>query len=203
MKGLWVENEGKITQISTWLDQQEQEFVVIILSQSGAHSNDALLLTDTEISNHAAILPLGEAMPILEHSYFIPDAKNATQRKLRKLLSLGEGCHFVLMNSGKRYVACKSAGRYLVFDKQCHNFPWNGGARKMLQGNYSNVQEMSELDHFGHIPRTCFLYGNEEKIAHITIPVIDHMREIMAKVITFQSFKTLRPDSPEMEKTDV
>ena len=66
--------------------------------------------------------------------------------------------------------------RYLVYDQKCYDFPWEGNIKLLLQNDFLTVAKLEYMAEFLHIPRTCFFFGNREKIDNITIPVIDHMR---------------------------
>ena len=73
--------------------------------------------------------------------------------------------------------------RYLVYDRKCLDFPWEGGnAKQLLMNNFLSVGELSDVAELEYIPRTCFLFGNQERISNLTIPIIDHMRKILVAV---------------------
>jgi len=54
----------------------------------------------------------------------------------------------------------------------------------MQHERFIGLQELSDINDFKDIPRTCFFFGSQDKIAHMIIPVIDHMHDIMIKVMS-------------------
>ena len=158
------------------------QLVVLLLLFEDAIDKQALLLCESEIKNHAALLPFGEAISIADHEYFVQDASKKSSESLRLELGLHPGPQFIILNS-ELCILCKRVSRYLVYDMHCVNFPWDELSRNILQSNLKDMQEISEVKHLQHTPRTCFVFGNEEKISTFTIPAIDKMRKIMHLVI--------------------
>ena len=178
--------EDDIHILHKWMNGKKLRYGLFLLLDD-EREKQILFLQKYDLQNRAIILPFEECAPSLGHEYFVPDESKKHQNALRNHLFLQEGPHYVLIDMTNQRVICKSAGRYLVYDINCSHFPWDFNARKFLQRDFVSVAELSDIDSLDHIPRTCFLFGNEARITNLTIPVIDHMRQIMATV-TLNSF---------------
>ena len=175
------ENEDDFLLVHKWMEAENLRYALFPLPETELEKHIAFL-GNSDLQKRATILPFEECVPSFGHEFFIPDDSKRHQNSLRKQLSLKEGSHYVLIDMAKQRVVCESVGRYLVYDMNCVGFPWEGGVRKLLQSDFVNVAELSDMQYLEHIPRTCFLFGNEAKITNLTIPVVDHMRQIMAMV---------------------
>ena len=181
-----------VAPLHNFMETRKLRFALLILANDNTRRYESQIqfLEDCDINEHATLLPFENLIDSFrnlhrsQEDYFVIDRFGRHSRLLQKSLQLEDGLHFILVDFEEKRVVCKSAGRYLAYDNGCINFPWEDFGRTAFQ-NSLHVTTLNDMSRFEHIPRTCFLIGERSRIMNMTIPIIDHMRNIMT-VVLFQ-----------------